>query len=166
MVLVLLLAGPSLPAATNAPAAAKAKTPAKPVLPPNPKKLLPPPGFPLAPELAAELRAGTDSLAREIEALRADLQTRPPLLALLPDVEILHRAVRNALEDDIFYTPGQAGVARSLLQQGQERARQLRQGQAPWNTATGLVVRGYVSRLDGSVQPYGLVVPPSYKPGT
>src|SRR5262249_7553656 len=29
--------------------------------------------------------------------------------------------------------------------------------------ARGLVVRGYVSRIDGSVQPYGLVVPDSYR---
>ena len=39
-------------------------------------------------------------------------------------------------------------------------------GHAPWNTATGLVVRGYLSRIDGSVQPYGLVVPSSYQPNT
>ena len=32
----------------------------------------------------------------------------------------------------------------------------------PWTTATGLVVRGYKSKIDDSVQPYGLVVPASY----
>ena len=37
---------------------------------------------------------------------------------------------------------------------------------ATWTTATGLVVRGYVSRIDGSVQPYGLVVPETYRPPT
>ena len=46
--------------------------------------------------------------------------------------------------------------------QGIERADQLAAGQSPWTTATGLVVRGYVSKIDGSVQPYGLVVPESY----
>ena len=30
--------------------------------------------------------------------------------------------------------------------------------------ATGLVVRGYLSKIDGSVQPYGLVVPASFQP--
>src|SRR5207247_11203035 len=57
-------------------------------------------------------------------------------------------------------------VPKALLRQGLERAAPLRDGQAPWTTATGLVVRGYVSKLDGSVQPYGLVVPPSYQPPT
>src|SRR5207302_4963940 len=52
-------------------------------------------------------------------------------------------------------------IARTLLSQGMRRAVQLRNGEAPWTTATGLVVRGYVSKIDGSVQPYGLIVPAS-----
>ena len=46
-----------------------------------------------------------------------------------------------------------------------QRAKALRDGQAPWTTQTGLVVRGYVSKIDGSVQPYGLVVPAGYQAG-
>src|SRR6185369_829056 len=42
--------------------------------------------------------------------------------------------------------------------------RALAAGQAPWTTQPGLVLRGYVSKIDGSVQPYGLVVPASYGP--
>ena len=42
----------------------------------------------------------------------------------------------------------------------------MREGKAPWTTATGLIVRGYVSKIDGSVQPYGLVVPPSFQAGS
>ena len=57
-------------------------------------------------------------------------------------------------------------MAKKLLEQGMDRAKQLREGKAPWNTATGLVVRGYVSKIDGSVQPYGLVVPSSYQANT
>src|SRR2546421_120316 len=36
---------------------------------------------------------------------------------------------------------------------------------APWTTQTGPVAGGYVSRIDGSVQPYGLVVPKDFQPG-
>src|SRR5205814_2057160 len=39
------------------------------------------------------------------------------------------------------------------------------QGKHPWTSATGLVPLGYVSKIDGSVQPYGLVVPPSVTTG-
>jgi pimeloyl-ACP methyl ester carboxylesterase len=48
-----------------------------------------------------------------------------------------------------------------MLKLGHERAAQLLAGRAPWLEATGLVVRGFRSPLDGSIQPYGLVVPAS-----
>jgi hypothetical protein len=94
------------------------------------------------------------------------LSRTSPTCALLPDVQIYHNAVRYALTYNEFFNNKEIAVARDLLKQGMERAGQLRAGQAPWNTATGLVVRGYVSRIDGSVQPYGLVVPASYQPNT
>src|SRR6185369_3630069 len=73
-------------------------------------------------------------------------------------------AVRFSLQYNEFFKPAEIAAAKVLLQQGEERAAQLAAGQAPWTTATGLVVRGYVSKIDKSVQPYGLVVPPSYSP--
>ena len=88
------------------------------------------------------------------------------MLELLPDVQIFHNAVRYALNYDEFYKTNQTQVARDFLKQGHERAQSLREGKAPWTTATGLIVRGYVSKIDGSVQPYGLVVPASYQAGS
>src|SRR6266498_3601041 len=44
-----------------------------------------------------------------------------------------------------------------------ERAKALHEGFAPWTNASGLIVRGYRSKIDGSVQPYGLVIPASYQ---
>ena len=34
-----------------------------------------------------------------------------------------------------------------------------REGKRPWAEKKGRVVRGFVSAVDGSVQPYGLIVP-------
>jgi dienelactone hydrolase len=183
------------------PTTAQQKAPAKKAPPanfqPNPKKLNPPPGVVVPPEVKAELTAGAAALGKEIEALRSSLKAKPELLALLPDVQIYHNAVRYALEDDIFTSTNQFNSARALLKQGSERAKQLAAGQAPWNTRAGLlalksqmeaaaaeaaakkkppqpapaplthvpVVRGYVSKIDGSVQPYGLKVPMSYLKG-
>ena len=39
---------------------------------------------------------------------------------------------------------------------------QLKEGKSPWTTATGLVVRGYVSKIDESAQPYGLEIPKDF----
>ncbi len=126
---------------------------------------VPPPGVQISADDRAELESGAAALGKEIEALRASLKGRPALLDLLPDVQIYHNAVRYALAQDEFYQTNQVGVARSLLKQGTERAQALRDGKAPWTTQTGLVARGYLSRIDGSVQPYGMVVPASFVPG-
>ena len=109
------------------------------------------------------LQAGVDELGREIESLRGTLKSRPDLLGLLPDVQVFENAVRSAVTHHEIYRAREVSIARGLLERGRERARHLREGTAPWDTATGLVVRGYFSKIDGSVQPYGLVVPPSYR---
>lgn len=96
--------------------------------------------------------------------MRTAPAVRPDLLKFLPDVQVYHNAVRYALEDDLFYKTNDFAIARKLLNEGEARARSLREGSAPWNAATSLVVRGYVSKIDGSIQPYGLIVPASYKP--
>ena len=127
---------------------------------------VPPPGITLSDSDRAELRAGGEALGKEIDELRAALKGRPALRDLVPDVQVYHNAVRYALTHNEFFDAKEIPVARALLKQGAERARQLRDGRPAWATATGLVVRGYVSKIDGSVQPYGLVVPASYRPDT
>jgi dienelactone hydrolase len=119
---------------------------------------IPPPGIAVSEGDRVELQTGLDALAREIHALRAAPTKRADLL---PDVEILHKAVRYALEGGEFFKTNEVRSAKDLLKLGMERAAQLKSGTAPWLTSTGLVVRGYRSRVDGSVQPCGLVVPPA-----
>ncbi|MDO8544010.1 MAG: prolyl oligopeptidase family serine peptidase [Opitutaceae bacterium] len=129
--------------------------------PPPPAKRLPPAGIAIPDAARAELTSGATALRREIDALQTELTRTPRLAALLPDVEIYHKAVDWALRYDEFFAPKQVDTARHLLDVGRERAMQLRRGAAPWLEATGLVIRGYRSRLDDSIQPYGLVVPPN-----
>ena len=134
-------------------------------IPDNVRRIPPLPKDPVSAEIKAELQRGADELGQEIEALRAGLKEKPALLDLLPDVQIFHNAVRYALEyDEIFDAKREVPFARKQLDAGMQRAKDLRDGMAPWTTQTGPVVRGYVSKIDGSVQPYGLVVPASYGP--
>ncbi len=123
---------------------------------PKPTRV-PAPGIAIAEEDRAELRAGADALAEEIAPLRSSKMS-----VLLPDVEIFHKAVDWALRYDEFYRSNEVSLARGLLKTGMERAKQLRESNPAWLNATGLVVRGYRSKIDGSVQPYGLVVPSSF----
>lgn len=133
---------------------------------PDKVRVVPPPGIAIPDAARQELQRGADELGKEIEALAVALRDKPALRDSLPDVQIFHNAVRYPLAYNEFYDPKELEVARALLKQGKERARQLREGQTPWTSATGLVVRGYRSKIDGSVQPYGLVVPVSYQPNT
>jgi hypothetical protein len=125
---------------------------------------MPPEGIPIPAEIKSELATGASSLGHEIDALKKSLQSQSALLDLLPDVQIYYNALRYALDDNIFYTTNDFSAARKILDEGHARARSLRDGQAPWNSATGLIVRGYKSKVDGSIQPYGLVVPATFNP--
>ncbi len=124
---------------------------------------VPPKGIALTLADRESLQDGVDELGHRIKALRQSLAGRPALLRLLPDVEIYHKAVHEALAHDEFFQVREVAAARDLLRRGMERATLLEAGKAPWSAATGLIVRGYVSKIDGSVQPYGLVVPESYR---
>ncbi len=133
---------------------------------PDKVRPIPPKGIELSAADRKGLEAGVRALGKSIDRLRTRLADLPDYLELLPDVQIYYNAVRYALTYGEFFSPREVEVARELLREGAERARLLARCQAPWAGATGLVVRGYVSKIDGSVQPYGLVVPASYRPGS
>ena len=122
----------------------------------QPTKPVPPPGI----DVPAADRAGLEAGLKRLDAAMAPLKGKP----LLPDVLIYREAVRYARKYHEFFTANEIAKAKVLLKEGEGRAAQLAQGQAPWATSSRLVVRGYVSKIDGSVQPYGLVLPPSYSP--
>jgi dienelactone hydrolase len=129
-------------------------------------KAVPPPGIAIPDADRLELEKGVSELGKQIESLPADLSGKPALLDLLPDAKIYHKAVDWALRYDEFYRTNEIQIARQLLTEGMARVKALREGHPQWVSDTGLVVRAYISRIDGSVQPYGLVVPPSYHPDT
>ena len=122
----------------------------------QPLHLIPPAGVPVPEADQRQLKGALDRLGKRLDALKAN-----PHVA---DALIFHKAVRYALEGNEFFTLEDVFRGKELLRIGNERATDLEHGDAPWTRATGLVVRGYTSLIDGSVQPYGLVVPASYAP--
>ncbi len=127
---------------------------------PDQVRRIPAPGVEVTPADRQLLESDLAALGQAIDRLRKRNDSK--LSALVPDVEIFRKAVHDALVYREFFTPQEIARGKALLKNGLERAAQLEAGQAPWTTQTGLVVRGYESRIDGSVQPYGLVVPDSY----
>lgn len=97
----------------------------------------------------------------ELQQLIRDIGTHD----LLPDVQVYEKAVRWALDYKEIYDGKGAKPAANVkkaLAAGLERAKQLKGGRAPWATQTGGVLRAYQSKIDGSVQPYWLIVPAAY----
>lgn len=119
----------------------------------------PPPGIEIPAQDRQDLSAELAKLQADFKILAASGKLSPALAARLPDVEIFQIAVFRALEWGEFYDLKQTAAAKKLLQEGRARLEALKAGDAPWTKAKGLVVRGFRSRIDGSIQPYGIVVP-------
>ncbi len=109
---------------------------------------------------ATSMRTTLGQLQEKIAAIKAANDATKT--ALLPDVMIFARAVRCALDYNEFFDVKEFDKADALLAEGSNRADQLLAGKPEWITQKGLVVRGYISRIDNTVQPYGLVIPPTY----
>ena len=107
---------------------------------------------------------------REIERKLTDLSARVKALgarkadpALVADVDIYRKAGEYILRfPDEFASKAFVADTLTVLDTGLARARELEAGAPSWPKRKGHVVRAYVSRVDGSVQPYGLTIPESY----
>lgn len=115
------------------------------------ERRLPPAGI----DVDAEQR---DGLQRELARLQIEA-SRVADHPLIADVTCLLKAVDLALRHGEFYRNEDIEKANNTLQLAAERLVELGQGGASWTKAHGLVVRGYTSTIDGSPQPYGLVIP-------
>ncbi|MGN6387136.1 MAG: prolyl oligopeptidase family serine peptidase [Verrucomicrobiota bacterium] len=120
--------------------------------------VLPPPGTPISDSDRSQLQTKLG----ELQSVISDLRKDPKSSEWLPDIEIFAKAVQYPLQYNEFYNlKSELPAARKLLEIGLERASQLRLNEHPWSRQTGLVVRAYRSKIDGSVQPFGLVIPNS-----
>jgi hypothetical protein len=127
---------------------------------PDKVRPVPPVGIAVPEADAAEIKAGL----AELQGFIKDIGTHE----FLPDVQIHEKAVRYAITyREIFDAKNGINQVKKVLAAGLERAKSLKNGKHPWTTQTGYVVRGYRSKIDGSAQPYGLLVPKEYefKPG-
>ncbi len=100
-------------------------------------------------------------LAQDREALQRDLKELETKAAQNVDAAIFAKGAAWALRFETTLTPKDALLVRKALDHGLRRA-----GDAgrSWAKKKGKVARGFVSAVDQSVQPYGLVVPAGYDP--
>ncbi len=107
---------------------------------------------------------------RAIQGKLSDLSARVKALgapktdpALLADVDIFRSAAEYILRfPEEFASEAFVADTLAVLDTGLARAHELEAGAPSWPKRKGHIVRGYVSRVDGSVQPYALTIPASY----
>lgn len=128
---------------------------------------VPPAGVVIPADARQELTDGAARLGAEIDSARKSLGEKDAARrALLPDIAVIHKAVDWAVRYDELFRTNEVATARTLLQTATDRLAAWRDGKSPWVETTGPVALGYVSRIDDSVQPYGLVIPASYRPNS
>jgi poly(3-hydroxybutyrate) depolymerase len=110
-----------------------------------------------------ELTSGRDELGKSIDALKASLRNQRTLAARIPDAEIYFEAVDRNLRQKLLFGAGQVKQARACLAEGRKRVDALSRGETPWLHKTGVVLLGYQSEVDGSVQPFSIYVPDGHK---
>ncbi|HEV3189732.1 MAG TPA: hypothetical protein VGY54_04500, partial [Polyangiaceae bacterium] len=118
-------------------------------------------------EEQASLRDGIKGLETAIASLERRLReatATPAHEDLKADVGVYLKAGRWVTRFGEFFLQNDVRNTLQVLAQGLERARELEAGEHPWTSAEGSSIRGYVSRVDGSVQPYALILPKGYKP--
>ena len=94
-------------------------------------------------------------------------RAHPSITHVRPRTQSQTRLRRKAAEyilrfPEEFASDRFAADTLAVLDTGLARARELAAGAPSWPARKGHVVRGYVSRVDGSVQPYALTIPRSY----
>ena len=118
----------------------------------------------LAPSSAANQTATPDTsgFSEKARQLQERLVALQPLHAdVKADAEIFLKGIEWALRYD---TPSFADIVlmHKALDRCLERVRALADGKLEWTHKKGKLVRGFVSNVDGSTQPYGLIVPQHY----
>jgi pimeloyl-ACP methyl ester carboxylesterase len=107
----------------------------------------------------AEEKGQIEARSAELDALLNKLE----LNALYADVAIYRKAGEFILRHpEEFANPGYVKDTLAILDKGIARAKELAAGSPSWTKSRGRLVRAYASSVDGSVQPYGLIVPESY----
>jgi pimeloyl-ACP methyl ester carboxylesterase len=128
---------------------------------PTKVRQIPPPGIELPPAVTTELLDAARRLREQASSIDAPNSARNEIL-------VIARAVEMAIEFPMFYSEQEVAHARELLLMGEARLKNLAQGKrgadlivsdARSSNALRLAVGGFQSKLDESIQPYGLVFP-------
>jgi hypothetical protein len=113
----------------------------------------------------AKIDREVTELGKRIEAIRQTAERNPSYQAgrLYPDAEVFRKAVIWALRYEPKLEPADVALIQKALKRCRERVEAIEVDKVTWwPDRKGKVIRGYVSYVDDSVQPFGVVVPKKY----
>lgn len=97
--------------------------------------------------------------------LNAEFEKRPDRQSTKwADAAIFAKGLSWALRYDREFTPADVALLEKAIRRGNERHAAATKEQSLWIERRGKIALGYLSKVDGSVQPYGLIVPKQYDP--
>jgi pimeloyl-ACP methyl ester carboxylesterase len=102
------------------------------------------------------LRTGPKQLEQKLASLKMSNAD------LLADAMIFGKGIIWALRYETALGATEQALLKKAIMRGAERADALVANNPIWTTKKGKVVRGFVSAIDGSTQPYGVIVPQNY----
>lgn len=94
--------------------------------------------------------------------MRGKRSATPEFLDSWADADIFRKGLDWALRYDTKFDPKDVALLKKAVARGLVRATSLRDGTEPLVIKSGRSVHGFVSRIDGSTQPYGVIVPRGY----
>ena len=110
-----------------------------------------------------QIARGQRALSGRIEMLRGAEGKGPEgRRDRLADAEVFAKGIAWALKYDVTFIPADRKLLKTAVERCRGRVAALEAGEAPWAARKGKVVRGFVSAVDGSVQPYAVVLPANY----
>ena len=131
-------------------------------------KQLPPAGIQIDPQRRTALQQRVESIRQQLSRTVAESNDASQWQS---DVDVLIRAVHLALEQNLFFKDSEVDAADRLLDEAARRVTAAAAGtrglellgfDADANDHPQPLVAGFVSRIDDSVQPYGIVVPAGF----
>ncbi|MFN5850789.1 MAG: hypothetical protein ACK44Q_03095, partial [Pirellulaceae bacterium] len=133
---------------------------------PSKVRPIPPPGIAIPEETKTQLLQRSAAIRQSVERSPGDADDAAQVL-------VFARAIEMTLETGMVYSEQELAQLEKVLEEGERRVARWTQGARGWKllgidtpdpTRPTLLVGGFVSKIDRSIQPFGLVIPPGWKP--
>ena len=117
----------------------------------------------VAGELTEAKRTDITSELQRLQQRLTELRTNPAVsLDYWADADIFIKGIVWALDFGPIEDVKDRELLQTALRRAEERIGSLTTRKPPWAEKKGTTIRGFISEVDGSTQPYGLRVPVSY----